>query len=251
VEDFRLGTVIRRVRRTRGWRQVDLADRARVSASVVSRLERGRAGPMSIERVRAVAGALDIRVDLVPRWRAGDLDRLLNRGHSLLHESVARGFRDRWPGWVLVPEVSFAVYGERGVIDMLAWHPKRRAVLVVELKTELVDLNELLGTLDRKRRLAPGIARDRDWDPVAVSVWLVVAESRTSRRRFAAHEVMLRSALPDDRRTVRRWLRDPVGTVAGITFWTDRRPGTLGRASRPIRRVRRGPSSVDRPVSSR
>ena len=71
-----------------------------------------------------------------------------------MHESVARVFRDELPAWMLAPEVSFSVYGERGVIDILAWHPGRRALLVIELKTDLVDMNELLGTFDRKR--APG-----------------------------------------------------------------------------------------------
>ena len=40
------------------------------------------------------------------RWRAGDLDRLLNARHSELHELVARWFADQLPEWVLTPEVS-------------------------------------------------------------------------------------------------------------------------------------------------
>jgi transcriptional regulator with XRE-family HTH domain len=238
MDDIRLGTAIRLVRQRRGWRQQDLATRAGVSQSFVSRIELGRVGPQSIDSVRALAAALEIRVDLVPRWRAGDLDRLLNSRHSALHESVARMFRDQLPGWVLAPEVSFAIYGERGVIDILAWHPGRRALLLIELKTELVDMNETIGTLDRKRRLARQIARDRGWDPVSVSAWLIVSASRTNRRRVDAHEAMLRAALPADGRTIRRWLREPVGPVGAVSFWTDMH-AVGGRPSlRPIRRVR-------------
>lgn len=238
MDDFRIGTVIRLIRQARGWRQEDLSDKSGVSQSAISRIERGQIGPQSIDSVRAVAAALDIRVDLVPRWRAGDLDRLLNGGHSALHESVARIFRDELPAWILAPEVSFAIYGERGVIDILAWHPGRRALLVIELKTDLADMNELLGTLGRKRRLAAKVAVDRGWDPLTVSAWLIISEGRTSRRRVAAHEAMMHAALPDDRNTIRRWLRDPVGTVAALSFWTDSR-GTAGRRARkPIRRVR-------------
>ena len=174
----------------------------------------------------------------MPRWRAGDLDRLLNRGHSALHESVARMFRDELPAWVLAPEVSFAIYGERGVIDILAWHPGRRALLVIELKTDLADMNELVGTFDRKRRLARQIGLERGWDPVTVSAWLIVVGSRTSRRRVAAHAAMLRGALPDDSRAIRRWLRDPVRPVAGLSFWTDGLGETRRPTSQPIRRVR-------------
>jgi len=243
MDDFRVGTVIRLVRQARGWRQRDLADRSGVSQSTVSRLERGQIGSQSITVVRAVAAALDVRIDLVPRWRAGDLDRLLNRGHSVLHESVARTFRDQWPAWTLAPEVSFAVYGERGVIDILAWHPGRRALLVIELKTDLVDMNELLGTLDRKRRLAATAASARGWDPLTVSAWLIVSNSRTSRRRVAEHETMLRSALPG-RSEIRRWLRDPMGQFAALSFWTDTHRETGRRAKRPIRRVRTSETSV-------
>ena len=46
---------------------------------------------------------------------------------------------------MLAPEVSFSIYGERGVIDILAWHPGRRALLIIELKTDIVDVNELVG----------------------------------------------------------------------------------------------------------
>ena len=150
-------------------------------------MERGHLGGQSLGDIRAVAAALDMRIDLVARWRAGDLDRLLNGGHSALHESVARMFRDKVPAWVLAPEVSFAIYGERGVIDILAWHPGRRALLVIELKTDLADMNEIVGTFDRKRRLARQIALERGWDPVTVSAWLIVVDSRTNRRRVGAH----------------------------------------------------------------
>jgi len=88
---------------------------------------------------------MDVRIDLVPRWREGDLDRLRNRAHSSLHESVARMFGEAWSAWILAPEVSFSIYGERGVIDILVWHPGRRSILVVELKTDIVDVNELSG----------------------------------------------------------------------------------------------------------
>jgi hypothetical protein len=27
------------------------------------------------------------------------------------------------PGWVFEPEVAFAIYRERGIVDILAWHP--------------------------------------------------------------------------------------------------------------------------------
>ena len=54
-----------------------------------------------------------------------------------LHDAVAAWFAHRWGLWRLSPEVSFSVYGERGIIDVLAWHPKTKILLVIELKTEV------------------------------------------------------------------------------------------------------------------
>lgn len=177
---------------------------------------------MTLVDVRAVAVALDVRVELLARWRGGDLDRLMNARHSTLHESVARWFRAEYPAWILAPEVTFAIYADRGAIDILAWHPGRRALLVIELKTELVDMNELVGTLDRKRRVAKQVARERGWDALSVSAWLIVTDTRTNRRHRHTHAAMLAGALPDARPAVRRWLRDPVGVLGASTFWSDR-----------------------------
>jgi hypothetical protein len=155
-----------------------------------------------------------------------------------MHDSAARMFR-LLAGWEIEPEVSFSIYGERGVIDILAWHPARRCLLVIELKTELVDLNDLMGSVDRKRRLAGDIARDRGWHPASISTWVAIAEGRTNRRAVTSHTVTLRTKFPTDGAGVRRWLREPRGRIDGLGF-LPYVPGTLMRHDlAPIRRVRR------------
>lgn len=221
MEDLRIGAALRSVRRRKRWSQEELARKARVSQSRVSRMERGHIGSMRLDDIRRVAAALEIRIDVNPRWRAGDLDRLLNARHSELHELVARWFADELPAWVLAPEVSFAIYGERGVIDILAWHESTRSLLIIELKTAIADVNELLGTMDRKKRLAAQVARDRGWDPLTVSAWLVVADTRTNRRRLDAHMTVIRNAFPDGTWAIRRWLRRPRDTIASVTVWAN------------------------------
>jgi transcriptional regulator with XRE-family HTH domain len=248
MSDQRLGAAVRHVRIRRGWRQHDLANRAGVSQATVSRIERGHIGTLSLARLRSVAATLDIRVDVLGRWRAGDLDRLINARHSALHEVVARYFVGL-PAWLNEPEVSFAIYGERGVIDILAWHPGRRALLVIELKTDIADVNELVGTVDRKRRLAARVARERGWDVGAeatVSVWVIVAAGRTNRRRVDAHGSMLRAAFPLDGRGIGRWLREPVGSVRCLSFWPDSHRQNVGRGIAPVRRVVRRSRATDR-----
>ena len=239
MQDTRLGSAVRLLRHRRGLTQAALAARAGVSAPSISRIERGHIDSFAVRTIRAVANELDIRVDVVPRWRSGDLDRLLNHRHGAFHEIVARWFGAKLPAWILAPEVSFSIYGERGVIDILAWHPGRRALLIIELKTDIVDVNDLAGSADRRRRLARKIAAERGWDPVSVSVWVVVAPGRTNRRRVAAHQAMLRSAFPADGRAIGTWLRDPVGPVSALSFWPDVPGGNVGRALAPARRVTR------------
>jgi hypothetical protein len=70
-----------------------------------------------------------------------------------MYEAVARRF-GRLPGWVLIPEASFSIFGERGIVDILMWHAAVGALAIVELKTAIVDVQELIGTMDRKRRRA-------------------------------------------------------------------------------------------------
>jgi transcriptional regulator with XRE-family HTH domain len=217
VDDRQLGVALRGIRVKRGWRQEDLARRAKVSREMIGRIERGDAGSVPLGTLRSVAGALDGRLDTVLRWRGGDLGRLLNARHAAMHEAMALRLGEL-SGWVFEPEVSFSIYGERGVIDILGWHAETRAILVIELKTEFVDINETMGTLDRKGRLAAVIARERGWDPVTTSTWLVVADGRTNRRALAAHANVLRAKYPADGRAIRTWLSRPAGRVLALSF---------------------------------
>lgn len=235
MEDMRFGATIRAARIKRGWRQTDLAAKAGVSQATVWRAERGHIPEMTLAAIRQVATALEIRVELLPRGRGADLDRLLNARHSALHESFVRAIAHDFPAWEMASEVSFAIWAERGVIDLLLWHPGRRALLIIEFKTELVDVGDLLSTMDRRRRLAHEIAKERGWFPRTVSTWVVLAASRTNERRIAEHRTVLRNAYPADARRMRRWLRDPDGPIAALTTWAE----SANRSTAPVRRVRR------------
>jgi len=210
-----LGGAIRAVRLRRGLRQADPASSAEVSRTTVSLVERGPWPSLSIETVRRIAKAVDVRVDVVARWRGGDLDRLLSRRHSMLAERFASLLVSN-SGWVVEPEVSFAIYGERGVIDQLAWHQETAHLLVVELKTEFVDVNEALGTLDRKARLARSIAAERGRRPRLISMWLIVSDTRTNRRHAAEHATLLGSRFRLDGRQLRAFLRGPTEATTGL-----------------------------------
>ena len=162
VDDQRAGRALRAIRLHRRRRQVDIARVAGVSQSSVSRMERGHLGPFSLDTLRGVAVALDATLDVGIRWRGGEVDRVVGARHSAMTERMVAQL-DAIGGWQWAAEASFSAWGERGVIDLLAWHAGRRCLLVIELKTELVDPAALLAQVDRYRRLAPAVGRERGW----------------------------------------------------------------------------------------
>jgi transcriptional regulator with XRE-family HTH domain len=244
MDGLRLGSVVRTVRIRKGLRQADVAAGAHVSIATVSRIERGNLESASVGVVVRIAAVLEIRLDWMPRWRGGELDRMLNTGHAAMHEAAARDLAGS--AWLTAAETTFAIYGERGIIDILAFHPDRRALLVIELKTDIVDVQGLIGAVDRYRRLAPRIARERGWISTSVSCWVLLRDSPSNHRRLAAHATVLRNAFPADGRRMRSWLRSPDAPIAALSFLSDsharRASGTISGTQRV-----RGPwPSVDR-----
>lgn len=220
MDMVRIGRTFRAVRIRRGWRQEDLARRAGVSVASIRRIEHREGTRLVLSTLLKVAEALEVRIDLRPTWRGGDLDRMLNAGHAVLHEQMAV-ILDGLPEWQWMPEVSFAIYGERGVIDILAFHAGNGMLLIVELKTEIVDVGDLVGTMDRRRRLGRRIAAERGWDARSVSCWVVIRESATNRRRLDAHRAVLRHAFPVDGLAVRQWLRHPAPAINALSLLSD------------------------------
>jgi transcriptional regulator with XRE-family HTH domain len=245
MEDQRVGSALRALRLRRGLRQADVAAAADIPRGAVMRIEAGRLDEVSFGHVRRLARVLDARFEGLLRWRGADLDRLVNRGHALMHEAAFRWLKEIG-GWLALPEVSFVRNGERGVIDIVAWHAAARMMLVIELKTRIVDINDLMATMDVRRRVAWQIAKDQGWDPVAVGVWVVVAPARSNARALADHATVLRAKFPADGRSMRRWLSKPVGDIAGLSFMPQVRVKDLGRDPTTPRRVRRSSPSINR-----
>jgi len=228
---------LKSVRLRLGLTQDELGIAAGVSRFVVGRIERGRLDRIALQTLRSVATALDVDVDLVVRWRGGELGRMINARHAAMHEALALQMATV-PDWRYEPEVSFSIFGERGVIDALAWHAPSRCLLVIELKSELVDINDLMATMDQRLRLAAEIAAKRGWRVASVSCWVVVADGRTNRRALARHRTTLHAKFPGDGHIVRRWLRRPAGSVRALSFMPVEQVALGGAAVAGARRVR-------------
>jgi transcriptional regulator with XRE-family HTH domain len=186
MNDPRLGGAIRALRRRRDWRQLDLADAAGVSRSLVSAIECGRVEALTLGTVRAVAASLDATIAVELRWRGGALDRLLDERHAQLSAAVAAVLEHC--DWRVRPEVSYSTYGERGSIDLVGWHDTTRTLLIVEVKTELTSLEATLRKHDEKVRLGPRVVGERfGWRPTAVGRVLVLPATTTSHRHVQRH----------------------------------------------------------------
>ena len=246
MNSSRIGRGLRAIRIRTNLTQQVVATRAGVPRAVVARIERGDLARVRVEQLFAVSNALRADLDILLRWNGADLDRLLNAGHSAMHELVVGILTAA--GWEVVPERSFSIWGERGVIDLLAWHAATRSLLVVELKTEIVEVQLLIGTVDRYRRLAPQVVRDLGWEPHTVGVWVAMAESPTNRRRLSEHAGVLRAAFPSDGRTVAGWLRRPSGPLMALSFLSDVRVANRTAARSSRRRVRAAPRAVTGPA---
>ncbi len=201
-----------------------------MSQSAVSRVERADVDLVTLHTVVRIADALGARVSLRLLWRGEALDRLLDAAHAGLVDAVISILAEH--GWQVVPEATFNHHGERGSIDVLAWHPGYGALLVVEVKSVVPDIQAMLSGVDRKQRIAPRLAEDRGWRVRSVSRLIVLPEDRTARRRVAAHTATFGLAYPAGTRAVRRWLAAPAGALSGILFLSSsQRTGTRRRGS--------------------
>jgi transcriptional regulator with XRE-family HTH domain len=157
---------MRALRLRRAWRQEDLGRRAGLSRDAVHRAETRGLPSLTIGALERLVGALQADLVVEIRWRGAQLDSLVDRLHAAMVTLVAR--RLERSGWLTWAEVSFNHFGDRGRCDLVAWHPGRKVLMLIEVKTRVGNLHELLGALDVKSRLGSVIAdqlglADRSW----------------------------------------------------------------------------------------
>jgi transcriptional regulator with XRE-family HTH domain len=244
MDDRTFGRLVRAARIRRGWRQVDLETASGIDQTSQSRLEGGRLGGFTLRTLRAAVAPLGLEVRLQAMGVPYSLREPRDAVHARLVEIVATLFRRA--GWLVLPEYTFNHFGERGAADLVAWHPDRGALLIVEVKSRIIDIQELLSAFNRKLRIVPMTVRaTHGWNPIAVGHVLVVAEGTSQRRMIRAHSTTFASVLPASGRAVRAWLNSPSGHLAGVWFLS---PMPAGHGKQPLpgsRRVRRPQSRSD------
>lgn len=195
MDDRFVGRQLRAMRQRRGFLQDDLAARAGVSQSTISRLECGSIDGATVRTLRAVSRALRMPPVVSVGWRGSEVARLFDVRHAAVVEGVVRelvGHR-----WRSLPEWSFSRLGAQGVADVLALREDRLAALIIEAKSEIVDVQATLGPMDRKRRLIAGlIEAEFGWRPESLGIVLALPEGSRHRHVIDAHRATFDAALP-------------------------------------------------------
>jgi len=240
VDLRRIGRIFRTVRTHFHLTQHELSARCGVSQPRISRAERGLADTMPVADLERIARALDIRLAIDAWWRGGNLHRLLDSAHARIVEYVVG--RLRALGWEIVVEYTFNHFGERGSVDIVAWHPGRRALLLIEIKSRLLDLQEMLSTFARKLRIVPPLlAEQNGWRPTVIGRLIVAPGTTANRSVLAAHANTFEVSYPGRAREAQAWLRNPAEPLAALWFVAPSTLADVGSAA-----VRRGPTTVRR-----
>ena len=166
---FRLRTAAR-------WTQRELGARADVSQSEVSDIEHARLPDLPIGTTVRLMSALGAQISLtIESAMLGQPTRQKDAAHARMSSYVARRLRDA--GWSVATEVEIRELGSSGWIDILAFVPEKRILLVIELKSELRDVGAVQRQLRWYEHRAFAAARSLGWVPARLASCLLVLDT--------------------------------------------------------------------------
>jgi hypothetical protein len=212
-----------------------------MSRALIGKHEGGCIEETTVGSLRRHAEALGLRVEITLTGRGGQLARMTDEEHAAIVELIAKNLVAQ--GWMVEPEASFNHFGERGRFDLLAYHAATGILLIVEVKTELTDLQEMFGSLNVKERLAARVAEERGWNVSSVSTLLAIAATPSGRKIVEQHSTLFSShvvvsnkvAFAADPQRPRRALLWILPQAGGRKAWrAGRRRVRKRRAQRPI-----------------
>jgi transcriptional regulator with XRE-family HTH domain len=192
------GLSIRAVRRSRDLSQEAVGARLGRTQGFVSLVERGRHTGLTVadaDRLCEALGATLVFGVEAPILVDGPRQR--DAAHARCVGYVAR--RLRAAGWWVEREVEIGRRKRPGWIDILAFDPDTRVLLVIEVKTELVDLGGLERQLGWYEREAMRAARRLGWSPIAMQAAALLLATATNDERLRQNAESIVQAFP------RRW----------------------------------------------
>jgi transcriptional regulator with XRE-family HTH domain len=118
MRDAVIGRLFRMTRFRRGWTQAELAMKAGLSPTVISRIEAGQASRYRLAVLQRHGDALGLRAEIGVMGRGGEAVRLLDEEHAAIVEYVATLLRHA--GWSVDAEASFTTSAIEG--ESTCWH---------------------------------------------------------------------------------------------------------------------------------
>jgi transcriptional regulator with XRE-family HTH domain len=219
----RLGTMLREARRSMGLRQVDVAERAGVTQSWVSRMERGHGWTASLETWAAVAEAASVRLvtflEAIPGAdRPRDYEHL--KRQQLIIDLARRG------GWTAIPEATLE--RDRGrlfprSVDVRLRRTATGERAVVEIWDYFDDVGAAIRSFGGKLADAGHGGETGETGGVAVGGLFVVRGTRRNRQLVAEFQTLFAARFPGSSTAWLRALTDPESAMPGESSfaWTD------------------------------
>ena len=176
-----------------GWSQRELSRRSGVPQAQICRIERGRVRDVRISEVDRLFKALGVRY-----WLGTEAPHVAGRQSDLVHARCSAYVERRLggSGWLVEREVEIGGDRSRGWIDILAFHPERRILLVIELKTEIHDLGAIERSMNWYRREAVRAAGRFGWRPMSVGSALLILQSVENDDRMVASGTAFATGFP-------------------------------------------------------
>jgi transcriptional regulator with XRE-family HTH domain len=209
---LQIASTIRTARMALGWSQRELARRIGSNQSAIRRLESSTTRLLDVALASAAMTMLGIVVSLDGNGPAIAV-RMEQRDavHARCVAYVVR--RLEREGWLVAIEVEIGSGRFRGWVDVLAYHPTHRALLVIEVKTVLDDVGRLLRTLGWYTRSSREAAVARGWRPLRITRLVAVLASDEADARIGANRDLIGRELPGDADAMLTWIGDPAGSV--------------------------------------
>jgi transcriptional regulator with XRE-family HTH domain len=215
-----------------------LAERVGVTPGYIGRIERGSANP-TVALIEAIAEALGLELQLGVRPPAFPFNPYVrDTVHARCSAYADR--RLRGSGWSTAREVEITHGRSHGWIDLLAFDPRTGTLLVLEVKTRLVDLGALERQLSWYERAARQEASALGWRVRRMTSVVLALASNEVDQVIRVHRDVILLAFPIRASALARGLVDPstleIGRGLALIDPSSRRKDWLIRTSLDGRR---------------
>ena len=174
--------------------QREVASAVGVSRGYVAHLELGAANP-TLDVVDRLAAALGIELELTARRPTVDEPpRQRDAVHAWCSGYVDR--RLRRAGWMTERKVEIVQGRHHGWIDLVAFDPSTATMIVIEVKTQLVDVGAVERQVAWYERSASSVARQRGWRVDNVGTWLLLLATDEVEESIRINRAVLAIAFP-------------------------------------------------------